>query len=370
MTGPAVPGWTGGQLSLARAALGLGLAALWLQPWFGGDTRAPSFVAGACLGLALLFGVGSADRAAAPLLALAGAVWPLAGAPAAVVLAAVLLAHAALPPAPYLSVAARGRTDPGGDWRFPARVHAALWLVLGVGHAAGAAGLASSGWRSGERLGELARGLPPAWLAPLAVGAAAAALVAGALALVPGARRAAWVALVVLHLAAVLVLSRPELPLALLALDLYALDPAWIPPRRRTGEPPARLFYDGTCGLCHRTARFVLAEDRDGGAFRLAPLQGPTFAAAVDEERRRGLPDSLVVQLPDRTLRLRSDAAVEVLRRVGGLWRVAGELLALVPRPLRDLGYDAVARVRHRLFQRPTEACPLMPPDLGRHFDP
>ena len=37
---------------------------------------------------------------------------------------------------------------------------------------------------------------------------------------------------------------------------------------------PDLLFYDGTCGLCHRAVTFALARDPDGSRFRFAALQG------------------------------------------------------------------------------------------------
>ena len=39
---------------------------------------------------------------------------------------------------------------------------------------------------------------------------------------------------------------------------------------------PEILYYDGDCGFCHRTVRFVIALDR-GEAFRFAPIDGSTF---------------------------------------------------------------------------------------------
>jgi predicted DCC family thiol-disulfide oxidoreductase YuxK len=31
--------------------------------------------------------------------------------------------------------------------------------------------------------------------------------------------------------------------------------------------------------------------------------------------------------------------------------------------------YDWVARIRYRLFARPADVCPVMPPELRRRFD-
>jgi predicted DCC family thiol-disulfide oxidoreductase YuxK len=115
--------------------------------------------------------------------------------------------------------------------------------------------------------------------------------------------------------------------------------------------------------------RFVLWAD-PGGVLRFAPLGGDTFRSRVREDEREGLPDSLVLLTSEGRLRTRSEAVVEILRQLGGRWRLVAALVALVPRSLADALYDAVARVRHRLFARPPDVCPVVPPPLRSRFDP
>lgn len=130
------------------------------------------------------------------------------------------------------------------------------------------------------------------------------------------------------------------------------------------------VYYDGTCGLCHGTVLFLLKRDPAGDLFRFAPLQGTTFRAEVPVERRGDLPDSIVVQTADRELLYRSTGVVRLLRRLGGFWKFVATLLWLVPRPLRDLGYALVASTRRRLFKRPPDMCPVVPPALRDRFLP
>jgi len=40
-----------------------------------------------------------------------------------------------------------------------------------------------------------------------------------------------------------------------------------------------------------------------------------------------------------------------------------------VPRGIRDRAYDGIARVRYRLFRKPTDACPVTPPELRARFE-
>ena len=132
---------------------------------------------------------------------------------------------------------------------------------------------------------------------------------------------------------------------------------------------PDLLFYDGACGLCHHSVRFVLARDR-AGAFRFAPIGGPTFEAAVPTAVRSGLPDAFVVKRADGTILVRSDAAVHILGKLGGGWRALAAALRVVPRPLRDVAYDRVAAGRKRWFAKPDDACPVVPADLRARFAP
>jgi predicted DCC family thiol-disulfide oxidoreductase YuxK len=130
------------------------------------------------------------------------------------------------------------------------------------------------------------------------------------------------------------------------------------------------LYYDGQCGLCHRGVKFVLKHDRSGAAFRFAPLQGVTFQARVPVDQRAALPDSMAVQTTTGLLLIRSDAFVHILRRLGGGWRILAAVVVIIPRPLRDLAYNFVARGRHRVFSRPDELCPMVPASLRARFDP
>jgi predicted DCC family thiol-disulfide oxidoreductase YuxK len=138
-----------------------------------------------------------------------------------------------------------------------------------------------------------------------------------------------------------------------------------------SGAPAAEyLFYDGHCGLCHRAVKFVLKHDRGGQAFRFAPLQGTTFLARVVEERRGGLPDSVVVLTRDGELLVRSAAFLHIFRRLGGGWGVLAAGLSVVPRGLRDCVYDFVARIRYRVFGKRDDLCPIVPAELRARFDP
>jgi predicted DCC family thiol-disulfide oxidoreductase YuxK len=140
------------------------------------------------------------------------------------------------------------------------------------------------------------------------------------------------------------------------------------PPRRPSAAREA-IFYDGHCGLCHGLVLFVLARDRGGAAFRFAPLGGESFRRALPAAARAALPDSIVLLTATGEALTRSAAVLHILDRLGGAWRLLSRLARLCPRPLRDFVYDRVAGVRHKLFARPADVCPVIPAHLRDRFD-
>ena len=103
------------------------------------------------------------------------------------------------------------------------------------------------------------------------------------------------------------------------------------------------VFFDGECGLCSRTVRLLARLDRRA-VLKFAPIQGETAAKFGVE-----VPDSdggtVVVMREDGEGFERGDAVLELCRALGWPWR-AGRVFGLVPRRLRDVAYDFVAKRR------------------------
>ena len=130
------------------------------------------------------------------------------------------------------------------------------------------------------------------------------------------------------------------------------------------------LLYDGTCGFCAESVQLVLRHDRRG-TLRFAPLQGAVGAALLRGHPELDGVDSMVWAepgppgSPGRVL-TRSDAALRIARYLGGWWRLAAAA-RLVPRPLRNAGYDLIARHRHRLLAG-GPACLVPAPEVRARF--
>ncbi len=131
-----------------------------------------------------------------------------------------------------------------------------------------------------------------------------------------------------------------------------------------TNESPVLLF-DGVCNLCNASVQWILLHDRRG-IFRFAALQSETGQALL---RQFGLNqekfDSVVLVQGGRIF-LRSDAPLEIVRRLGGAWPLLFGL-KIIPRFLRDAVYNWIARNRYRWFGR-QEACMLPRPEWKTRF--
>lgn len=127
------------------------------------------------------------------------------------------------------------------------------------------------------------------------------------------------------------------------------------------------MLYDGTCGLCHRSVKWLLHHER-AAELRFAPLQGDT--AAELRARFADIPKDLdsVVLIDGGRAYLRSKAFLHVARYLRAPWRWAYAWRWL-PAPVLDLGYRVIAAVRYRLFGR-ADACEVPSPGQRARFLP
>lgn len=122
------------------------------------------------------------------------------------------------------------------------------------------------------------------------------------------------------------------------------------------------IVFDGACNFCASSVQFILRHDREG-VFKYASAQSEIGRKLYLDS---GLdPDSahtMLLVTPGGSFR-KSDAAIEIARRFGGMWTLMNAL-RFIPRPLRDWVYNRIAANRYRLFGR-RETC-FVPSDKTR----
>lgn len=131
------------------------------------------------------------------------------------------------------------------------------------------------------------------------------------------------------------------------------------------------VIFDGHCGLCNRSVRWLLRRDRRD-RLRFVPSESVKVS---DLLARHGfgappsavgsgavIPGTILVVRdfggPAEQILARSEAVLALLCELPRPWPAVARTLGRIPRPLRDLGYRLIAHWRYRIWGR-LESCPL-----------
>lgn len=121
------------------------------------------------------------------------------------------------------------------------------------------------------------------------------------------------------------------------------------------------LLFDGICHLCDSSVRFIVKRD-PAGRIKFSPIQSSLGSQLYAQH---GLdpaaPNAMLFITPQGVFKA-SDAALEIARTLGGLWKLA-LVFKLLPRALRDPAYYIIARNRYRWFGK-DESCMMPTPEL------
>jgi len=124
------------------------------------------------------------------------------------------------------------------------------------------------------------------------------------------------------------------------------------------------LLFDGVCNLCDSTVQFVIKRDPHA-QFRFASLQSEKGQQLIQQYGIANDLNSFILIDQDRCYS-KSSAALRVMKNIKGPWRLLYGLI-IVPRPIRDAGYDLIAKNRYKWFGK-KEQCMLPSPDIRERF--
>lgn len=126
------------------------------------------------------------------------------------------------------------------------------------------------------------------------------------------------------------------------------------------------LYFDGVCNLCNNSVQFVIRHDKTN-RFLFASLQSAAGRKVTDNiKAEQGVtPDSLILFYNGRYY-FKSDAAMQTAKLLGGAWKLF-VMLVIVPRFIRNIVYDKIAKNRYIWFGRRDE-CMIPTPALKKRF--
>lgn len=132
-----------------------------------------------------------------------------------------------------------------------------------------------------------------------------------------------------------------------------------------TEEAKWLVLFDGICHFCNNSVNFIMDRDPDKN-FLFAPLQSDY---AQDKLNTAGEPiqemDTIIV-LHGLKIYKRSRAALEITRRLSGLWPLCYAAI-IIPAFIRDAAYNLLARNRYKWFGK-MDACRIPTPDQKERF--
>lgn len=124
------------------------------------------------------------------------------------------------------------------------------------------------------------------------------------------------------------------------------------------------IFFDGVCNLCNFSVQTVIRFDKKNN-FYFAALQSK-FATQFFAAQKFSPKSDSIIYWDGNNISERSTAALKIS---GHLSFPANLLLFfwIFPRPVRDWGYNMIARYRYKWFGR-RESCMIPTPELKSRF--
>lgn len=125
------------------------------------------------------------------------------------------------------------------------------------------------------------------------------------------------------------------------------------------------ILFDGVCNFCNRTVNTIIAHDKLG-RYQFAPLQSK---AAAEIMQSVGLDPKLlstVIFVNGNEVYVKTDAIIKIAANLSG-WPSMFSVLKLLPKCIRDLLYDLVAKYRYTLFGQ-RQHCMLPDKNISHRF--
>jgi len=126
------------------------------------------------------------------------------------------------------------------------------------------------------------------------------------------------------------------------------------------------ILFDGVCNLCNGFVQFVIKRDAKD-IFHFASLQSEIGQQLISERNIDiSKVDSVILIAPGVAYYVKSDAALQIGRHIKG-YRTISKVLNLIPRSLRNIVYDFIARNRYKWYGK-KDQCMVPTPELKGKF--
>lgn len=124
------------------------------------------------------------------------------------------------------------------------------------------------------------------------------------------------------------------------------------------------ILFDGECNFCDHGVQFIIKRDPTG-IYKFASLQSTMGLKLLKEHHVPEDVDSFIL-IEDNKYHEKSSAALRVCKNLTGIWKLFFIFL-LIPKPLRDIVYDVIAKNRYKWFGK-KNSCMIPSPEIRARF--
>ena len=126
------------------------------------------------------------------------------------------------------------------------------------------------------------------------------------------------------------------------------------------------ILFDGVCNLCNGAVLKTIKYDKKN-QFVFTALDSDTGKKILNHLKiNTAKVDSIILYEPNLAYYIKSSAALKVMNDFGGFWKL-NNIFWVVPKPIRDMVYDFIAKNRYKWFGK-KESCMIPTPELKAKF--
>jgi predicted DCC family thiol-disulfide oxidoreductase YuxK len=108
------------------------------------------------------------------------------------------------------------------------------------------------------------------------------------------------------------------------------------------------ILFDGVCNFCNRTVNVIIEHDKDA-KFQFAASQSTAGIDILQKFNLNQTSTASVILIVNEKIYTKTDAVIQIAKQLSG-WPRLLMGLKIMPKFLRDFGYDLIAKNRYRLF--------------------
>ena len=123
------------------------------------------------------------------------------------------------------------------------------------------------------------------------------------------------------------------------------------------------ILFDGVCNFCNRTINIILKYDTQAH-FQFAPSQSTAGINLLQRFKLDQKASASVILIDNEKVYTKTDAVIQIARHLKG-WPRLFRFIKFIPKPIRDFGYDLIAKNRYILFGK--KASCMIPDASIRH---